>query len=85
MSFGKLLLLAAIIALVWVGARMIAQMNRVRADSAARDARRRATRGGRPQPGRVVEAADMVRCPVCDVYVPAGAPPCERSDCPPRR
>ncbi|GIK98031.1 MAG: hypothetical protein BroJett029_22400 [Alphaproteobacteria bacterium] len=75
-SLGKLLVLAAIIALVWFGFRLLSRLEKARKEQAqvARPSRKAA----KPS---VVE--DTVKCPVCSAYVAArGAGSCGRADCP---
>lgn len=73
LSFGKLLILVAVIAVVWLGARR-----------SSRPAHRQSEE---PPPSqgnaRRVEAEDMTPCPVCGTYVTANRPAaCDRPDCP---
>ena len=79
-SLQKLLVLAAIVALVWFGFKLIGRLDRQRKDAAA--VGRRDRRGGRAD-ARRGSVEDMVKCRVCGAYVPArGASTCERTDCP---
>ncbi len=86
-SLQKLLVLAAVIALVWYGFKFVGRLQDQRkADGGlgARAPRRPKRRGGAPatEP-RAQDAEDMVACPVCQAYVQArGATRCDRSDCP---
>ena len=86
-SLQKLLVLAAVIALVWYGFKFVGRLQDQRkADGGlgARAARRPKRRGSAPatEP-RAQDAEDMVACPVCQAYVQArGATRCDRSDCP---
>ncbi len=86
-SIQKLLLLAAILGAVWYGFKFIGRLKDER-DTAAK---KQGTSAGQPNPwkGRqtasseVLEAEEMVQCPVCRTYVAAkGAGSCGRSDCP---
>ena len=72
---AKLLLTAAVIALVWLGVRYVGRWL--------------GGAGAAPGTGRVGNAApggaigDLTRCAVCETYVEAGAAAaCERADCP---
>ncbi len=90
-SLQKLLVLAAVIALVWYGFKFIGRLqDQRRADGGpngglgARPPRRSRRRGAASaaEP-RVQDAEDMVACPVCQAYVQArGTTRCDRSDCP---
>ncbi len=86
-SLQKLLVLAAVIALVWYGFKFVGRLQDQRkADGGlgARAARRPKRRGSAPatEP-RAQDAEDMVACPVCQAYVQVrGATRCDRSDCP---
>ncbi len=86
-SLQKLLVLAAVIALVWYGFKFVGRLQDQRkADGGlgTRAARRPKRRGGASaaEP-RAQDAEDMVACPVCQAYVQArGATRCDRSDCP---
>ncbi len=86
-SLQKLLVLAAVIALVWYGFKFLGRLQDQRKAGAGlgpRPPRRSKTRGraAAAEP-RVQDAEDMVACPVCQAYVQArGATPCDRSDCP---
>ncbi len=67
----KYLVLAAIIAAVWYGYKIIDRRNQ--ASKVARD---------KPDDGRI-SAEDTVQCPRCATYVvPGGAASCGRADCP---
>jgi uncharacterized protein len=86
-SIQKLIVLAAVIALVWYGFKFVGRLQDQRKANGglgARAARRRKTRGrsSSAEPA-VQDAEDMVACPVCQAYVQArGATRCDRSDCP---
>lgn len=76
-SFSKLLVLAAIIAAVWMGFRLVGRLDKARKD----EARRQARGGAAAKPRADVE--ETVKCPVCGAYVAArGAGFCGRPDCP---
>lgn len=68
LSFTEILVIAALVAVVWV------TLGR----------RRRAREVGQPNAGEgAPEIEETVKCPVCGHYVPAHAPTaCERDDCP---
>jgi hypothetical protein len=77
---AKLLVLAAILCAVWYGARWIA---RVEAARRRWEAAKKAAAPDDSQRTRVVDATETERCPVCSVYVAAGAKQgCGRPDCP---
>ncbi len=85
-SLQKLLVLAAVIALVWYGFKFVGRLQDQRKADGGLGARapRPKRRGGAPatEP-RAQDAEDMVACPVCQAYVQArGAMRCDRSDCP---
>ncbi|MBL26738.1 MAG: hypothetical protein CMM50_04195 [Rhodospirillaceae bacterium] len=80
-SFGKLLVLAAIILVVWYGFKMVGRLDRQRRDevkAASRDTVRKPRKSAEPA------AEDMIKCRVCGTYVSAGPDTrsCGRSDCP---
>jgi uncharacterized protein len=85
-SLQKLLVLAAVIALVWYGFKFVGRLQDQRkADGGlgARAPRRPKRRGTPATEPRAQDAEDMVACPVCQAYVQArGATRCDRSDCP---
>jgi uncharacterized protein len=85
-SFQKLLVLVAVIAVVWYGFKFIGRLqDRREADRELRasGAGQPKTRGRGAERSAAPEAEDMVECPVCQAYVPArGASRCERADCP---
>ncbi len=71
-SLPKLIVLAAIIAVVWYGFKFLGRLEAKR--KAELKAGKNQTEGGATQ--------SMVKCPVCETYVAAGAGSCGRSDCP---
>lgn len=74
-SLGKLLVLAAVIALVWFGFRLLSRLEKARQEQA------QVARSSRKAAKPAVE--ETVKCPVCSAYVAArGAGSCGRSDCP---
>ena len=86
-SIQKLIVLAAVIAVVWYGFKFVGRLqDRRKAEGglAGRAPRRAKARGrSAAAASRVPDAEDMVACPVCQAYVQArGATRCERSDCP---
>jgi len=74
-SFWKIVVLAAVIAIVWFGFRWV---QRWQAESQAR--LKESSR--RPSGGREVQAETMVACRACGTYVVAGARGCGRRGCP---
>lgn len=83
-SVQKLLVLAAIIALVWFGFRWVGRLQEMRA--AEQKAARRTTAKRKPaaEDKRAADPAEeMVQCPACQAYVPVrDATSCGRADCP---
>jgi hypothetical protein len=79
LSFGKLVVLAIIIAVVWIVFRYARRM-----EATARGLRRELDR--RRQSGRAartIAAEDLVKCDRCGSYVAGrGAAACGRADCP---
>lgn len=73
LSFGKVLLLVAVVVVVWIAVRVLRGPNRAvggGADRGKRGARR-------------IAAEDMVACPRCGVFVLAHrTEPCTRPECP---
>lgn len=77
-SVTKLLVLAAIIALIWYGFKWVGRMNQRQADG--RIARGDGGRNDKAVPG---EAEDMAKCAICGTFVPIkGAADCGRDGCP---
>ncbi len=75
-SIGKLLVLAAIIAIVWYGFKIVGRRNQNLAEKAARKA------VDNEKTARQ-EAQDMDKCAKCGTFVPAlAARHCGRTDCP---
>ena len=85
-SIQKLLVLAAVIALVWYGFKFVGRLQdqrRANGGLGARAPRRSRKRGGGAAESMAQDAEDMVACPVCQAYVQArGTMRCDRSDCP---
>lgn len=72
-GFGKILVLAVIIAAVWYGFKFVGRLQANRQEE-PRD-------GGRE--GDSKDAGDMVKCPQCAAFVVAGAAAkCSKSECP---
>lgn len=81
-SFTKILLIAAVIAVVWYGFKFI---SRSADDGAAEDKRAKKPKAPPPKPGDAANAVEeMVRCAVCGAFQARDAGPCERRDCPAR-
>lgn len=90
LSFGKLLLLAVIIAVVWYGLKYLSRAEAVRRAQRQGDQRQADPRQGNQRrrgmgttgaPLRAVE--DLIKCARCGAYVAArGASACGRPDCP---
>jgi hypothetical protein len=75
--FSKILTLILLIAVVWCGYRYVARIN------ARMQAKQKldTSEGKLPRPRP--NAEEMIRCPVCNVYVSATkATSCGRPDCP---
>lgn len=79
LSVGKFLLLVFLGVVVWTIVRFRSRVRAVR-DTFAEMQRQaeQAARGNAPSSAPV----SLQRCPVCDAYVAADAPPCARKDCP---
>lgn len=82
LSFGKLVVLAVIILVVWYGLKYTKQVEEVRRmlrrEMAARQGRAR-PRGG----GTTLAAEDLVKCERCGAYVvQRSTTSCGRADCP---
>jgi uncharacterized protein len=79
-SISKILVFLAIIALVWVGFRLIGRLDQARKQEARRQKDGGRVRGASRQRPEVEET---VRCRVCGAFVAArGATSCGRADCP---
>lgn len=88
-SVTKLLLLAAIIAGVWYGFKMIGRLDSARKSEAKLRARQAQEKKRAPERGRREarrsdpDAEEMVQCPACLAYVPTvNTRNCGRPDCP---
>ena len=72
-GFGKILVLAVIITVVWYGFKFVGRLQANRQEE-LKDAGRE---------GNSKDAGDMVKCPQCAVFVVAGgAAKCSKSECP---
>jgi hypothetical protein len=81
LSFGKLLLLAILILIVWYGFKYAARVESVRQALRAEALRRRQGGSGARPAARPVE--DLVKCPRCGAFVAAaGAANCGKPQCP---
>ncbi len=65
LSFGKIVLLAAVIAAVWFGYRWWQRVQKVMHDEATALSRQRA---------KTPTGEDMVKCPTCETYLSPRAP-----------
>ncbi len=80
LSLGKLLVLAALIAVVWYGFKYASRVEAIRRSVREEVARRQASGQPRP-PSRAVE--DLVKCSQCGAFVAAqGATNCGKKGCP---
>ena len=71
-SLSKILVLAAIVALVWYGFKWVNRVSRIRAE-----------KDNDEVGGETPEIEDMAKCAVCGTFVPAtGAGDCGRGNCP---
>ena len=71
-SFGKLMVLAAVLGAVWYGFKMIGRLKQ------ARDAQERQNSKGSTKPARndftdMNAPLDLVQCPACRAYIPQGS------------
>lgn len=86
MSFGKVALLVAIVAIVWFGFRWFQRWEKERrTDTASRDRLDRDASPGDKPGGRArtgTEPEVMTACRVCGTYVAPGARACGRPNCP---
>jgi uncharacterized protein len=80
LSFPKLVVLVAVVAIVWFGFRWLERVERAR----RRAAERSQARLGRERQSPIGrgETQEMKACPVCGTYVAATARACSRADCP---
>lgn len=75
MSFAKLALLVAIVAVIWFGFRWLSQRDAAKAQAAAVPP----DRLGRTAGG---QAQDLIACAKCGVFVAPGAAACGKAGCP---
>jgi hypothetical protein len=80
LSFPKLVILVAVVAIIWFGFRWFERRERERRQAAERSQSRLGP--GRPGPIGGHGAEDMQACAVCGTYVAAGARACARPKCP---
>ena len=72
-GFGKILVLAVIIAAVWYGFKFVGRLQAKRQEELKNAGRE----------GNSKDAGDMVKCPQCAAFVVAGgAAKCSKSECP---
>ena len=72
-GFGKILVLALIIAVVWYGFKFVGRLQAKRQEELKNAGRE----------GNSKDAGDMVKCPQCAAFVVAGgAAKCSKSECP---
>lgn len=81
LSFPKLVVLVAVVAIIWFGFRWFERWERERRQAAERSQGRLGN--GRQGPvGGHGAAEDMRACPVCGTYVASAARACGRPKCP---
>lgn len=79
-SFGKVLLLVAVVAIIWFGYRWLQRWDKERRESERREAAQLGQSAARPATG---QAEEMSACRVCGTYVAASAArSCGRPNCP---
>ncbi|MGQ0663161.1 MAG: hypothetical protein ACT4P2_06160 [Pseudomonadota bacterium] len=78
LSFPKLLLLVAVVAIVWFGFRWFQRWERERREGAKPRLEKDKRRAG----GSSLAAEDMTACPVCGAFVAERAASCGRRGCP---
>ena len=72
-GFGKILVLAVIIAVVWYGFKFVGRLQAKRQEELKNAGRE----------GNSKDAGDMVKCPQCAAFVVAGGTAkCSKSECP---
>jgi hypothetical protein len=81
LSFPKLLVLVAVVAIIWFGFRWFERWERERRKAAER-AQGRLGGGQQQAPTGGRTAEEMQACRVCGTYVAAGARACSRPNCP---
>ena len=83
LSFPKLVVLVAVVAIIWFGFRWFERWERERRQAAERGQGRLGS--GRPAQGPIggqTAAEDMRACSVCGTYVASAARACGRPKCP---
>lgn len=78
LSFPKIIVLVAVVAIIWFGFRWFERWEKERRAAERPPGqldRERRTTANRP-------AEDMVACPICGTYVAAAARSCGRANCP---
>ena len=81
----KILTLVGILAIVWFAVRLLGKVQRQREAALHRhggDRSRPARGGGGDRKAPSEDAQEMVKCPVCGVYVAAGSARCGTPGCP---
>jgi uncharacterized protein len=79
-SFSKVVVLVAVVAIVWFGYRWFQRWDKERREAERREA---AQLGRQPPNPGVRSAEEMTACRVCGTYVaPAAARSCGRPNCP---
>ncbi|HEX9465431.1 MAG TPA: hypothetical protein VGB82_22740 [Alphaproteobacteria bacterium] len=84
-TFPKLLLLVAVIAIIWFGFRWFERWEKERrAGGGGRQGQlgRGGDAGMKSARGREATPEEMTACPICGTYVAAGAGSCGRANCP---
>jgi len=86
LSFGKLVVLAILILVVWYGFKYASRVEAVRQALKREMAAQRERARTQAKPGPTLAAEDLVKCNRCGSYVAAhAAAGCGRADCPYRR
>jgi hypothetical protein len=80
-SFGKLLLVVAVIAIAWFGWRWYQRWDKERRAIADRREAEDALRRNR-EARMAVEVEDLSKCRVCGAFIAAGSKACGRPGCP---
>lgn len=83
-SFGKVLLLVAVVAVIWFGFRWFQRWEKERRERAEREEKGgRLGRDRQDSPGSDLRPTEvMTACRVCGTYVAEGARSCGRPRCP---
>jgi hypothetical protein len=84
MSFGKVAVLVAIIAIVWFGFRWFQRWEKERREAADGRGAGRLNRGrdAPPAGAKAMEPEVMTACRICGAYVAPGARACGKPNCP---